>query len=749
MSLLKPTLFSLAIAALLVAAGCATTGSEMAVITERPKNPSESNEVVEREVKPTRALTMVDTVTVGKFDTGKMWTFDNPPLAYFKEKYDLELTDQWFELASRGALRFSDNCSASFVSAHGLVLTNHHCARESIADVSRPGEALLDHGFYARSLGEERKVEDLYVDQLIEIDDVTKRVLDGIPDFQNDEEEADARQRRIESLERSLTQDAKGRDTTMHVQVVSLYNGGKFSAYTFRRYYDVRLVAAPELKVGKFGGEQDNFTYPRYSLDMSFFRVYDYEDKPLETEYFFPWSKAGASEGEVVFTVGSPGSTSRLNTVSQLEYERDFALPQQLEVLRTRADILKNYIKDHPDDPDVDELRNTYFTIANSIKANEGQLAGLEDEYLMARKQAAENQMADALEADADLKKKYGHVLDDIEAVQSSKKATARQSGALNYFGTSIGSRVFTRALHGYAYSLLSQRGAPKETLDEIKNGASEIKDFPAEVEKAFIIARLNEIRKYLGPGDPTLRGILQGKSPEALAAELVDSTALTDSSSFFALLEDGYLSSKDASVPVINALGPLYFTLGQQNGSFADREENLSARLAQGRLEVYGEDVPPDATFSLRLSDGVVKGYPYNGTYAPYKTTFYGLYDHFYTYGSGSEWDLPERWEVKPEGLDLATPLNLVSTNDITGGNSGSPLLNANLELVGLIFDGNVESLPNEYVYREATGRAISVDARGILEVLDDVFDADRLVLELVGNNFVETEDEADAVME
>ncbi len=303
--------------------------------------------------------------------------------------------------------------------------------------------------------------------------------------------------------------------------------------------------------------------------------------------------------------------------------------------------------------------------------------------------------------------------------------------------------------MYGYAYALLSQRGAPQETLNGIKNDAAEIKDFPDEVEKAFVLARLNEIRKYLGPTDPTLRGILQGRTPEALAAELVDSTALTDSSRFFTMLDDGYLSSRDISVPIINALGPLYFTLGQQNGSFADREENLSARLARGRLDVFGEDVPPDATFSLRLSDGVVKGYAYNGTYAPYKTTFYGLFDHFYTYGAGSEWDLPEGWEEKPAGFDLSTPLNLVSTNDITGGNSGSPLLNANLELVGLIFDGNIESLPNEYVYREATGRAISVDARGILEVLDDVFDADRIVLELVGNTFVETEDEADAAME
>jgi hypothetical protein len=254
-------------------------------------------------------------------------------------------------------------------------------------------------------------------------------------------------------------------------------------------------------------------------------------------------------------------------------------------------------------------------------------------------------------------------------------------------------------------------------------------------------------MEKYLGRTDPTLRGMLQGWSAEALADTLVGRSALADSAGFKAQLDGNYLSSKDPSVPVINALAPLYFTLGQQIGSFGDREANLSARLARARFEVEGHSSPPDATFSLRLADGVVKGYRYNGTVAPYMTTFFGVYDRYVTYGPNSEWDLPERWKRRPLPLDLATPLNLVSTNDITGGNSGSPLLNQNLEIVGLIFDGNMESLPNDYVYRDETARAISVDARGMLQALDEMYDADRLVLELTAGQMVATEQEADAI--
>ena len=732
---------------ILIYAGCATTTSEMAVITERPQQSSEGTP----EEPPAIELAQVPNlpeVVPGQFDAGKMWTFDNPPVDYFRETYGVEVTTQWLDLASKAALRFGTGCSASFVSAHGLVMTNHHCARESITDVSRPGEALLDHGFYANGTEQERKVEDLYVDQLIQIEDVTERVQRNIPDYQNDEEEASARERSIESLEERMTSEVKAADSTHHVQIVSLYNGGLFSAYTFKRYEDVRLVMAPELMLGKFGGDADNFTYPRYSLDMAFFRVYDENGEPHQVEHFFKWSEEGVNEGDPVFVVGSPGSTSRLTTVSQLEYQRDHELPQQLEVLTSRMEILRAFIAEQPEEAEEFELRNQYYQLSNQVKSMQGQLEGLNDPLLMARKQAAEQLFQDAIDRDAGLGVRFGNLLTEIEAVQRSKEATARQSGALTYYGTSLGSRILTRALYGYAYTLFKQRGAPQETLTSLREDVREIEDFPAEVEKQYIVARIQEMQKYLGANDPSVKRMLQGNTPEVMAQILVDSTALMDSTRLEQIFDEGYLSSKDVTVPVINALAPLYFTLGQQTESFEAREENLSAELALARFEVYGTDLPPDATFSLRLSDGVVQGYAYNGTKAPPVTTFYGLYDHFQTYGKGSDWDLPERWIIPPENFDLSTPLNLVSTNDITGGNSGSPLLNSNLEVVGLIFDGNIESLPNEYLFRNETARAISVDVRGIQEVLDDIYDADRIVLELTQGTLAETEEEADTII-
>lgn len=723
----------LVVLAFLLLAGCAPQQAEMARVIERPAAMEEVRQPsrLESADEESPNVDMFD-VDVGRFDGGKMWTFDEPPVEWLLEEYGLEADSTWFARARLGAVRFGTSCSASFVSASGLIMTNHHCARDAIADVTEEGEDLLEEGFYASDSGQERKVEDLYVDQLQGIEDVTARVHAAGRAVRGDNERVQVRRSKADDIGREMMRAAA--DSTLRVEVVELFSGGRYAAYTFRRYNDIRLVLAPEKLIGYFGGDPDNFTYPRYAFDVSFFRAYDEDGNQITLDTHYRWSESGAQVGEAVFVVGSPGTTNRLGTVAQLEFERDYELPRRVEALRRREDVLRPFMG--MEAAETDALENMYFSISNSLKALTGQLAGLRDDTLMAQRSAAEYNLREALFMSDSLSGLYGKLFQDLEEIQLSKRSEIQRSAAFAFFGTGAGSHLLTRALYAYYFSTMKQRGfASSEELDEIRKEAMSIENLPAEVEVALVRVRLEELQESLGEQDPTLRGITGGLPLDSVAARLVAQSALLDSSRFAPLLDGSYLSSDDLSVTIVNALAPLYFTAQQQNQSFANREELLEGQLAQARLAIYGSSTPPDASFSLRLADGVVRGYPYNGTWAPAFTTFYGLYDHFHAYKDVSkEWDLPPRWHTPPTGLALSTPLNLVSTNDITGGNSGSPLLNRDLEIVGLIFDGNIESLSNVYLFSDRVARAVSVDSRGILAVLRHVYQADRLVEEITG---------------
>ncbi len=735
-------------------AGCAAPG-ETAVVTERPAAPTEQPSAEPSAPKApampeaTAAASPLDTVQVQRFDAGKMWTFDNPPMQYFSEAYGFQPDQKWFESARLGALRFATYCSASFISPNGLIMTNHHCGRESISEVSAEGEGLLEEGFLALSVGEERKVKDLFVDQLQSITDVTAEVQGAARTVKDDEARAQALADKIKAVEDRMTAAAKGRDSTLQVQVIELYNGGRYSAYTFKRYSDIRLVMAPELQLGFYGGDPDNFTYPRYALDMSFFRAYGPDGKPLQTTNYFKFSPNGAADGEAVFVVGNPGSTSRLNTVSQLAFERDYTLPLELRLMHERADALLAFIEANPEQAEKMDLRNEYFSISNSIKANTGQLEGLRDPYLIARRQAAENRVLSAINATDSLRERYGRVPEQLQELQAAKAAAFRQSGALAGFGSpQIGSRILLRGLYGYIHSILQQRGAPEARVAEVRKEAMKLKDWPKEVEQQVIAQTLAQLERSLGASDATVRRLLGGRTPEQVAADVVAKTALADTTGFGRTLDKNYLNSADATVPLIEAMAPLFFTINQQEENLRAREDRLSEQLALARFAVEGTTAPPDASFSLRLADGVVAGYAYNGTLAPPFTTFYGLYNNYYSHKGERDWALPERWlERKPE-LELKTPFNFVMTNDIIGGNSGSPVINKNLEVVGLVFDGNIESLPNNYLFREVTARAVAVDSRGIVEALDAIYDADRLVLEIRSGRLAQTEQEAEQAL-
>lgn len=701
-------------------------------IVERP--PEDTSENVDTtQAEPSASVvpipTPYDTVRPQRFDRGRMWTFSDLPTEYFQDTYGLTPDEEWVTTAKRGALEFADNCSASFVSADGLVMTNHHCAREYISAVSRSGESLLESGFYAPTPDAERQTRDLHVDQLVKIEDVTAKVYGS---QRRRRASAQARQKRAESLEEKMTAAAAQRDSSLRVQIRSQYQGVKYSAYTYRRYGNIRLVMAPALQLGYFGGSADNFTYPRYALDVAFFRVYTDQGTPLQPEHHFSWDDDGAQAGEAVFAVGHPASTSRSEMISQLEYERDHELPNRLGALRKRGALFDDYISSQPDSAAHYGLREPYFTIENTIKALQGQLRGVHDPYLRARRGAAVRALQDSILAVDSLRESQGKIVEKIRQLQQSKSVLADKEGAfVTFTNLKLGSRVLVRALHGYYYDFLRNRGAPPVRLQDIREDAEQIENWPPGLEKEFLVTQFKEIRRTYGASHPTMQDLFEKRSPTQLAERLVDKSALMDSTAFLDLLDNGYRSSDDPSVPVIEALAPMFLNIRRQIEDIRDTERTLSARLSQARFAIYGSAFPPDANGSLRLSDGRVRSYEYNGTVAPPFTNFYGLYDRYFSHNE-SAWSLPSNWVTAADSLDLGTALNLVSTNDISGGNSGSPLLDKDLEVVGVVFDSNIEGLPNEYLYRTREARAVSVDARGILEALRTVHEADRLVQEL-----------------
>ena len=399
--------YSVGLAALtLVAAGCASSGSQQPA----PVQPvAAAPETVEVET-PYKAL------EPGRFDMGKMWTFENAPLDYFEEEYDFRPSQDWLDHVRLASLRLP-NCTASFVSSDGLVVTNHHCARESTSSVSEEGESLLDDGFYATTMAEERRVPDLYVDQMILMEDVTATVREAVTAMASQERQAEEREARQEAIGDSVSALHE-----LECSVTELYNGGKYSLYCFKRYDDVRLVFTPELKIGYYGGDPDNFTYPRYNLDVTFFRVYDEDGNPYQPERYYGWSETGAAEGDPVFVIGNPGSTSRLSTMAQLEFNRDYNEPILVHLLQTRTDVLKHYMDHHPETRD--DLINDWASWMNALKLYMGREKALNDPTVMGRKLGWELAVREAVANDRELRAKYAHLWDEIAQLRVREHAT-------------------------------------------------------------------------------------------------------------------------------------------------------------------------------------------------------------------------------------------------------------------------------------------------------------------------------------
>jgi len=666
-----------------------------------------------------------------KPEFGTMWTFDAPPIDYWRRTYGFAPDQKWLDHVRLASVRLP-NCSASFVSSKGLVMTNHHCGRECTASSSPPDSNYIQTGFAARTLADEKKCAGLYVDQLQSIQNVTDRVRGAITG-KTPGEQAAQRSAIISQIQTECNQQ-----TQLNCQVVSLYQGGIYSVYRYRRFNDIRLVMAPEGDIAFFGGDPDNFTYPRYDLDLTLLRVYENGQPYTPTDYL-KWSAAGANENDLVFVVGNPGSTGRLNTIAQMEYLRDVGYPASLAAYKR---LLATYSTlEQTDASAARRYQNDVFGVANSQKAVTGYRAGLLDTAAMAKKRAFEQDLRARIAADPALRAQYGGTWDAIAAAQRELGTFSPQ---LRYYGFGGGSQLLQ--LGAGLVRVAAFVNAPDSArLPQYRGqGLTNIKNqllAPAPIDTAFerlaIAAQLRAAQSELPANDPFLRVALAGQTPEARAAALVRGTRIADQAVRQQLIQGGQAAIESSTDPIIvlaRAIDPLNRQqLARANALNAIITAN-SEKIGQAMFAAYGTTLPPDATFTLRISDGVVKSFPSNGTIAPFKTTFYGLYERSAAFDDKFPFKLPQRWVARKANLNLSTPYNFVSTNDIIGGNSGSPVINKNAEVVGLVFDSNIEGVSNRFIFSSEVGRTVSVHSAGIVEALRKMYDGARIADELQG---------------
>jgi hypothetical protein len=665
-----------------------------------------------------------------------MWLFSNPPAKLLKEKHGFERDKAWYDHVMKSSVRFNSGGSGSFVSANGLVMTNHHVGAPELQKFSDlDNKDYMKEGFYARTPGEEKKCKSLELNCLQEIVDVTDQVNAAVKPGMSPAEAFAARR----AIIAQITKDSEDK-TKLRSDVVTLYQGGQYHLYRYKRYTDIRLVMAPEKQAAFFGGDPDNFEYPRFDLDMCFFRVYE-DDKPIKCEHYLKWSKAGAKEDELVFVSGHPGRTDRQNTMAELGFLRDVDYPFTLQRLYRAEVLLKAWGDRAEENRRISE--EELFSIQNSRKARDGGLGGLLDPALIARKVSEEQRLREAVARDPKLQSAAG-AWDAIAAATGKQAATVKEYTLLE---RGVG---FRSDLFGIARTLLrAAEELPKpngERLAEFSDARlaslklqlfSEEKIFP-EFEIVKLGSALRLLAEQFGADHPLVKQVMAGKSPQARAAELVNGTKLADVALRKKLYEGGK-AAVDASDDPMIALARLVDEPSRHVRKVVETEieevkRQAHAQIAKAKYALDGDSVYPDATFTLRLSYGVVKGYEENGKAVPYQTTFAGLYERSAKQHNKEPFDLPPRFEKMKDKLDLSVPLNFVCTADIIGGNSGSPVINADAEVVGLIFDGNIQSLVLDFIYDETVARALAVHSQGMIEALRKVYDANDLADELTG---------------
>jgi hypothetical protein len=665
-----------------------------------------------------------------------MWTFDNPPLKQWKERYGFEPAAGWLDHVRLASVRLNDGGSGAFVSPDGLLMTNQHVAGGQLQKVSTHERDYVKNGFYASTRAAEIRCPDLEVNVLVSFENVTGRVQSAVQDGATPTEATEQRRGATAAIEKESTAT-----TGLRSDVISLYNGGEYWLYRFKKYTDLRIVFSPEEQIGFFGGDYDNFTYPRYDLDVAFFRVYE-NNEPVHTDYF-KWSDHGAEEGELVFISGNPGSTARSLTLAQIQFQRDYTNPLQMQALVARRNALADYAK-----RGAEAVRNTTElrrSLENSLKRLNGQQNGLLHQGILEKKAAEERLLRESVKANPEWERAFGSAWNDIDRAYSQYAPFA---GRL-MFSTLGVSRLggLASAFVRYGEEIKkpdSQRYREfrESQLDSLKFQLLSPAPIESGLEEAILAAWLFQTQKVLGNDDPFVRGALNGLGPAEAVKQAISRSQLASPAFRKQLLDggpDAVSTSDDSLLALARRVEPTIRELrAWQERTIQSVEASAGDRIARARFAVYGRSTYPDATFTPRIGYGTPLGYEAGTTKVPYKTTFYGLYERAEALGYEAPFDLPERYLLRQSRLNLATPLDFAYTADSIGGNSGSPVINRNAEIVGLHFDSNIQKLANRYAYvddREGS-RAVAVHSSAIIEALRKLYDATPLATEILGKS-------------
>ena len=663
-----------------------------------------------------------------------LWPFNQVPRADIKRKYGFEVTDEFLKRMQLASVRFP-NGSGSFVSPDGLILTNYHIIEDAVGELSTAERDYAKNGFVARTRAEELKIPGYELNVLQSIEDVTDRVNAAVKPGMSAGDALGARRTAIAAIEKESTEK-----TGLRSDVVTLFQGGKYNLYRYKKYTDVRLVFAPEFQAAFFGGDPDNFEYPRFNIDMGLVRAYE-NDKPARPDSYLRFSREGTKEGDLVFVTGHPGTTQRLNTVAHIEALRETSIPLIIRMLERREAVLKKYMA--MGEEQTRRGQNELNSTQNALKVYRGQLGGLKDPTLISYKQKSENALRKAVTSNPQRQKEYGDAWDaiakgrrDLAAYERDRRfldlAAGFNTSLFNYARTLV--RLAEESAKPNAERLPEYTDARRASLENVLFAQTNMYD---DYERMKLADSLDFMREAYGANHELVKRVLMGKTPEARAAELIDGSKLKDAAYRKQLAAGGKKAIDESTDPMIQLARSIDREARElskrYNNEVLGVERSAYAKIARALFETEGDKIYPDATFTLRLSYGAVKGFKEDDgkQIAPY-TTLGGLYERVTLKGNKFPYVLPPRWVEKKSAVDPKTPFNLISTNDIIGGNSGSPLINKRGELIGLVFDGNRQSLVGNFYYDEAVNRTISVDSRGMLEILRKIFDAGELADEL-----------------